>query len=105
MSTEKPVEIKSWNPVAIWKFKSSGDDCVICKEKMVSLCIECSTNQTKDSKCDVSRANCGHSFHKHCIDKWLTSATNCPICTVPINISVKNMNSDENWQKLLKGRK
>ncbi|RDY06288.1 RING-H2 finger protein ATL2, partial [Mucuna pruriens] len=27
---------------------------------------------------------CGHAFHLNCIDMWLTSHSNCPICRAPI---------------------
>lgn len=31
--------------------------------------------------------NCAHTFHKKCIDKWLKTNPNCPICRKDINIS------------------
>lgn len=34
--------------------------------------------------------NCGHYFHKHCIDRWLNTNDNCPLCRT-INISVEEV--------------
>ncbi|TKY47178.1 RING-H2 finger protein ATL3 [Spatholobus suberectus] len=31
---------------------------------------------------------CGHGFHVECIDMWLGSHSNCPICRAPIVVSV-----------------
>ncbi|KAK7387250.1 hypothetical protein VNO78_27892 [Psophocarpus tetragonolobus] len=30
---------------------------------------------------------CGHGFHVECIDMWLSSHSNCPICRAPIVVS------------------
>lgn len=32
---------------------------------------------------NVKCCNCGHSFHKNCINEWLPTAKTCPICRQP----------------------
>ncbi|KAK7385551.1 hypothetical protein VNO78_31274 [Psophocarpus tetragonolobus] len=34
-----------------------------------------------------SLPKCGHAFHVECIDMWLSSHCNCPICRAPIVVS------------------
>ena len=100
---KNPVEVVSWTPHANWIFKATSNECQICREDLVSPCMNCSSTHTKgEMLCYVSKGNCGHCFHKHCIDGWLKNATNCPICSIPLNISVKNMNGEDEWKKLLK---
>ncbi|KAK7305428.1 hypothetical protein VNO77_43334 [Canavalia gladiata] len=36
---------------------------------------------------------CGHGFHVECIDMWLSSHSNCPICRAPIVVSVVDNDS------------
>jgi len=106
VQTKKPIEVVSWAPTATWIFKTPSTDCSICREALVKPCTQCTSGHVKgDLNCDVSRGNCGHCFHKHCIDKWTSTATNCPICSVPINITVKNMNNGEDWKQLFSAKK
>lgn len=101
-SSKKPIEVISWAPVASWKYKASYSDCPICKVKLEQTCTQCESNNTnKDSSCDPASGTCGHVFHKHCIDKWLVTSNICPICNTPYGTSVKNMNNDEDWRKLV----
>ena len=99
---KKPIEVISWSPIASWMYKASYHDCPICKVKLEQTCAQCEANNTsKDLVCDVSRGSCGHVFHKHCIDKWIATSSICPICNTPYNTSIKNMNNDEDWKKLV----
>ena len=47
----------------------SGDPCPICME-------DC----TENDKC--SKLPCGHSFHRHCITKWLKMNHICPLLSL-----------------------
>ncbi|KAB2606902.1 hypothetical protein D8674_006619 [Pyrus ussuriensis x Pyrus communis] len=44
-----------------------GDDCVICMEEF-----------DEGDKCRVLK--CKHNFHQECIEKWLATASKCPLC-------------------------
>ena len=41
--------------------------CSICYENMRSFQI-------------IRELNCGHKFHQKCVDKWLETRDNCPLC-------------------------
>ena len=47
------------------------------------LCTICHTAFREG---DIQRTinNCSHTFHMHCIDRWLTTTQTCPICRVQI---------------------
>lgn len=103
---KKPIVLTSWSPIATWRFKTTYVDCPICKSKLEQTCADCEANHSKgDLLCDVSKGNCGHCFHKHCIDKWIKTSSICPICSTPYNISVKNMNNTEDWKGLARSKK
>ncbi|KAK8468612.1 hypothetical protein PHAVU_006G070000 [Phaseolus vulgaris] len=38
---------------------------------------------------------CGHGFHVECIDMWLSSHSNCPICRAPIVVNVVESDSSQ----------
>ena len=43
------------------------------------ICVIC--HQRIEENQIIRRLNsCSHEFHVHCIDEWLTSHSNCPIC-------------------------
>lgn len=102
---DKPIEVLSWSPYAVWKFKATYEDCPICKAHLEEPCLQCleSTNKTSMSSiiCDASRGKCGHCFHKHCIDKWTDKTQICPVCTTPYATDIKNMNNNTDWIKLM----
>jgi len=59
----KPVRIKE------------NDDLIINKECCNICCEDYIVGQYKRIL-----PNCNHVFHKKCVDKWLKSKSNCPIC-------------------------
>ncbi|XP_028784756.1 RING-H2 finger protein ATL63 [Neltuma alba] len=46
-------------------------------------CVIC-LSVFEDGESGRSLPKCGHAFHVECIDMWLSSHSNCPICRAPI---------------------
>jgi len=61
-----------------------GDDtCAICHHLFSKECILCEAAFADKDKCAVSRGECGHVYHKHCIDRWLRTRDTCPLDDEP----------------------
>ncbi|PWA54830.1 RING-box protein 1a [Artemisia annua] len=41
----KHFEIKKWNAVSLWAWDIVVDNCAICRNHIMDLCIECQANQ------------------------------------------------------------
>lgn len=41
----KAFEVKKWNAVALWAWDIVVDNCAICRNHIMDLCIECQANQ------------------------------------------------------------
>lgn len=62
---------------------TSGEDCLICREPL--------------SNDDAVALDCGHVFHSSCIEHWVKSKSQCPICRRAIR--VERYNLDEPIEK------
>jgi chromosome segregation ATPase len=52
--------------------------CCICRNKIDLYCIECE-KLNLISTCLIQKLKCGHSFHYHCFQRWLSQRYMCPL--------------------------
>lgn len=64
-------------PVHTWQSddESSGQECPIC------------LNQFETSDAVRALPECGHKFHKSCIDLWMLRSADCPLCKCEVKRS------------------
>lgn len=42
-------------------------------------CIQCEAEPSQLTDCSAAWGVCGHSYHFHCITKWLRTRSTCPL--------------------------
>ncbi|GAB7338416.1 hypothetical protein MBLNU457_4706t1 [Dothideomycetes sp. NU457] len=75
------VKITSYHAVAAWRWDMPDDDlCGICRVQFDGTCPKC---KFPGDDCPIIMGACGHSFHMHCLDTWISqeaSQGKCPMC-------------------------
>lgn len=70
---------------ALWDWgDGESTNCAICRNLIMEPCIECQSGQSHadGGQCTVSWGQCSHGFHTHCIKKWLSARSVCPLDNV-----------------------
>ncbi|KAH8233647.1 hypothetical protein KR026_010951, partial [Drosophila bipectinata] len=77
----KRFEVKKWNAVALWAWDIVVDNCAICRNHIMELCIECQATNgpIPFDGCTLAWGACNHAFHFHCITRWLKTRQVCPL--------------------------
>lgn len=70
------IKIKSIRAGYIWNWDVPSDICGICQQPFEQMCSEC----THPRLCVPSIGKCRHTYHKHCIDRWIINNNLCPLC-------------------------
>ena len=73
------VSVKNWKGVALWSWDIEVDTCAICRNYIMEPCIGCQAEQC-DDVCEPVWGACNHTFHFHCITRWLKTRNVCPLC-------------------------
>jgi ubiquitin len=56
------------------------DNCAICLEDVAGDCDACAANDTGHiTICGLVTGKCHHTFHAHCVDRWVKTKRVCPL--------------------------
>ncbi|KAK9370569.1 hypothetical protein V1509DRAFT_637547 [Lipomyces kononenkoae] len=73
----------------------SGGIVEASEENLGERCLVCLSDFEEGEECRKLR-QCGHLFHKNCIDEWLTTGRNsCPLCRAPGVAEAKSNTSSD----------
>ncbi|KAG5412034.1 hypothetical protein IGI04_008353 [Brassica rapa subsp. trilocularis] len=68
-----------WHAVASWTWDAQDETCGICRMPFDGCCPDC---KLPGDDCPLIWGACNHSFHLHCILKWVNSQTSQAHCSM-----------------------
>lgn len=71
--------ITKFSPTYLQKWNCKQETCEICRNNLYDPCMHCDTKGDTDP-CPPTEGQCGHIFHAHCIQKWISQNPTCPKC-------------------------
>ncbi|KAJ6313242.1 hypothetical protein OIU76_011175 [Salix suchowensis] len=74
--------------IPVFKFKKEGDNVGNFGERSFTECAVC-LNEFQEAEKLRRIPNCSHAFHIDCIDVWLQSNANCPLCRTSISSTTR----------------
>ena len=79
--SQEPVQfvIQKFCPVYLASWEGDSETCSICKASFISPCADCEVRGISDA-CPAVQGRCGHQYHLHCIEKWVSKNPTCPLC-------------------------
>jgi hypothetical protein len=74
--------------IPVFKFKKEGNSFSNLGERNFCECAVC-LNEFQEAERLRNLPNCNHVFHIDCIDVWLQSNANCPLCRTSISSTTR----------------
>mmetsp|Transcript_4078 Transcript_4078/g.7161 ORF Transcript_4078/g.7161 Transcript_4078/m.7161 type:complete len:93 (+) Transcript_4078:37-315(+) len=75
------LKVEKGRLVSSWTWNCRDDSCGICRHLFDACCSDC---KLPGDDCPIVWGQCSHSFHLHCILKWIRSESDshqqCPLC-------------------------
>ena len=83
-------EIRDVKILTSWRHNLPlNNDCTICRNNLNEDSME---YQNKGITSYIVVGNCGHSFHRECLNGWIKDNHRCPICGDKWSYKEKNNN-------------
>ncbi len=93
-AVQQRFTVKSWSGVAFWAWDTVVENCAICRNLIIDVCIECqpslkqavkegSQGVDEEGNCRIAWGVCQHAFHFHCISRWVKTRQVCPLDNSP----------------------
>jgi anaphase-promoting complex subunit 11 len=70
------VRVKKIRAAYKWRWRTPVEMCGICQQPFEQMCSECKHPR----ECAPVSGTCAHCYHRHCIETWVNTNTDCPIC-------------------------
>ncbi|KAF9596537.1 hypothetical protein IFM89_012268 [Coptis chinensis] len=78
-----PCRSRGLDSVVIDKLPILLHRCSLDEEAQCSICLSAFQDQEKVK----ILPNCNHSYHPECVDKWLKTQSNCPLCRASLRVN------------------